>query len=132
MVDVNFQREVSRPLRIDELLDHEVEFLSGGEIQRVALTLALGKSADFYLIDEPSAGLDVEMRMTAAKVIRRFIMNHRRTAFVVEHDFTMGLMLASRVVVFDGTPGKSGKAGSPEPGNGDEPFPAPAKRHLPT
>ena len=27
----------------------------------------------------------------------------------------MGLMLASRVVVFDGTPGKSGKAGSPEP-----------------
>ncbi|MHB1910283.1 MAG: ribosome biogenesis/translation initiation ATPase RLI [Nitrososphaerales archaeon] len=115
MVDVNFQREVSRPLRIDELLDHEVEVLSGGEIQRVALTLALGKSADLYLIDEPSAGLDVEMRMTAAKVIRRFIMNHRRTAFVVEHDFTMGLMLASRVVVFDGTPGKSGKAGSPEP-----------------
>ena len=51
--------------------------LSGGELQRVALTLCLGKPADVYLIDEPSAYLDSEQRLHAAKVIKRsvFILN---------------------------------------------------------
>lgn len=46
--------------------------LSGGELQRVALTLCLGKPADVYLIDEPSAYLDSEQRLMAARVIKRF------------------------------------------------------------
>lgn len=45
--------------------------LSGGELQRVALTLCLGKPADVYLIDEPSAYLDSEQRLMAARVIKR-------------------------------------------------------------
>lgn len=47
--------------------------LSGGELQRVALTLCLGKPADVYLIDEPSAYLDSEQRLHAAKVIKRYV-----------------------------------------------------------
>ena len=42
--------------------------LSGGELQRVAITLCLGQPADIYLIDEPSAYLDSEQRIIAAKV----------------------------------------------------------------
>ena len=49
----------------------QVQNLSGGEIQRLALTLCLGKPADVYLIDEPSAYLDSEQRIHAAKVIKR-------------------------------------------------------------
>ena len=48
--------------------------MSGGELQRVALTLCLGKPADVYLIDEPSAYLDSEQRLHAAKVIKRSVM----------------------------------------------------------
>lgn len=50
----------------------QVQNLSGGELQRVALTLCLGKPADVYLIDEPSAYLDSEQRLMAARVIKRF------------------------------------------------------------
>ena len=50
-------------------MDQEVQNLSGGELQRVAMTLCLGKPADVYLIDEPSAYLDSEQRLAAAKVI---------------------------------------------------------------
>jgi translation initiation factor RLI1 len=50
------------------LADAQVKDLSGGELQRVAITLALGKPADIYLIDEPSAYLDSEQRLNAAKV----------------------------------------------------------------
>lgn len=62
-----------KPLKIDDIIDQEVQNLSGGELQRVALTLCLGKPADVYLIDEPSAYLDSEQRLVAAKVIKRCV-----------------------------------------------------------
>ena len=61
--------------------------LSGGELQRVAICLVLGVPADVLLIDEPSAYLDSEQRILASKVIKKFIMSTKRTAFIVEHDF---------------------------------------------
>ena len=91
-----FNSEVMKPLNIPALLDLEVKKLSGGELQRVALTLVLGKKASVYLIDEPSAYLDSEQRMIASKVMKRFVLNSNKTAFVVEHDFIMATYLADR------------------------------------
>jgi len=70
-------------MSIENLLDHNIKTLSGGELQRVAIVLALGKPADIYLIDEPSAYLDSEQRVITAKVIKRFILHSRKTAFIV-------------------------------------------------
>lgn len=62
-----------KPLKIEDIIDQEVQNLSGGELQRVAMTLCLGKPADVYLVDEPSAYLDSEQRLVAAKVIKRYV-----------------------------------------------------------
>jgi ATP-binding cassette subfamily E protein 1 len=109
-----FQSDVVKPLNIEALIDQDVQNLSGGELQRVALILALGKPADVYLLDEPSAYLDVEQRIVAAKVIKRFILHSKKTAFIVEHDFVMGTYLADRVIVYEGTPGVDCVAGAPQ------------------
>jgi ATP-binding cassette subfamily E protein 1 len=109
-----FQTDVYRPLKMDDFIDQEVQNLSGGELQRVAIVLALGMPADIYLIDEPSAYLDSEQRIVAARVIKRFIMHAKKTAFVVEHDFIMATYLADRVIVFDGQPAVDAKANAPE------------------
>lgn len=109
-----FVADVMKPLLIEAIIDQEVQNLSGGELQRVALTLCLGKPADVYLIDEPSAYLDSEQRLHAAKVIKRFILHAKKTAFVVEHDFIMATYLADRVVVFEGSPGIDTLANSPQ------------------
>jgi len=109
-----FQTDVYKPLKIDDFIDQEVQNLSGGELQRVAIVLALGMPADIYLIDEPSAYLDSEQRVVAARVIKRFIMHAKKTAFVVEHDFIMATYLADRVIVFDGEPAVNATANSPE------------------
>ncbi|CAO3582075.1 unnamed protein product [Absidia cylindrospora] len=109
-----FNTDVMKPLNIDNIIDQEVTHLSGGELQRVAIVLALGQPADIYLIDEPSAYLDSEQRIIAAKVIKRFIVHFKRTAFVVEHDFIMATYLADRVVVYDGTPSVHAVANSPQ------------------
>ena len=109
-----FQTDVYKPLKLDDFIDQEVQNLSGGELQRVAIVLALGKPADIYLIDEPSAYLDSEQRIIAARVIKRFIMHSKKTAFVVEHDFIMATYLADRVIVFDGQPSVDARANTPE------------------
>lgn len=109
-----FQTDVYRPLKMDDFIDQEVQNLSGGELQRVAIVLALGLPADIYLIDEPSAYLDSEQRIIAARVIKRFIMHAKKTAFVVEHDFIMATYLADRVIVFDGQPSVKARANAPE------------------
>lgn len=109
-----FQTDVVKPLKIDDIIDQEVQHLSGGELQRVAIVLSLGLPADIYLIDEPSAYLDSEQRIICSKVIRRFILHNKKTAFIVEHDFIMATYLADKVIVFDGIPSKKANARAPE------------------
>ncbi|TGZ53988.1 protein Pixie [Temnothorax longispinosus] len=113
-VHPQFVTDVMKPLKIDDIMDQEVQNLSGGELQRVALALCLGKPADVYLIDEPSAYLDSEQRLVAAKVIKRFILHAKKTGFVVEHDFIMATYLADRVIVFSGIPSLMTTAHSPQ------------------
>ena len=128
-----FQTDVVKPLKLDDFIDQEVKNLSGGELQRVAIVLALGLPADIYLIDEPSAYLDSEQRIIAARVIKRFIMHSKKTAFVVEHDFIMATYLADRVIVFDGEPGIDAHANKPESlVTGCNSFPQESGRDFPT
>lgn len=109
-----FISDVMKPLIIDNIIDNGVQNLSGGELQRLAIVLSLGTPADVYLIDEPSAYLDSEQRINCAKVIKRFIMHSKKTAFVVEHDFIMATYLADRVVVYSGRPGIEATATAPQ------------------
>ena len=109
-----FQTDVVKPMSLDNIIDQDVQTLSGGELQRVALVLALGKPADIYLIDEPSAYLDSEQRIQASKVIKRFILHSKKTAMIIEHDIIMATYLADRVIVYEGTPSIKAHARSPE------------------
>lgn len=113
-VHPQFVSDVMKPLVIENIIDNGVQTLSGGELQRLAICLALGAPADVYLIDEPSAYLDSEQRINCAKVIKRFIMHSKKTAFVVEHDFIMATYLADRVVVYHGQPGIDATASAPQ------------------
>lgn len=75
--------------------------------------MALGKPANVYLLDEPSAFLDSEQRVIASKLIKRFTLNSNKTSFVVEHDFIMATYLADKVIVYEGEPSKNCYANSP-------------------
>eukprot|EP00917_Polyrhabdina_sp_WS-2016_P006627 GHVP01014761.1.p1 GENE.GHVP01014761.1~~GHVP01014761.1.p1 ORF type:complete len:609 (+),score=101.34 GHVP01014761.1:1149-2975(+) len=106
--------DIVKPLGIEGLYDNTIKTLSGGELQRVSIAICLGRSANIYLIDEPSAYLDAEQRLSVGKIIRRFIVNNKKTAFVVEHDFIMATYLADRIIVYSGTPGVHGIASKPQ------------------
>jgi len=108
-----YRSEILQPLDIEPLLDRDVTELSGGELQRVAIAACLSRRAELYLLDEPSAYLDVEERLTMAKTIRKVVENRNVTAFVVEHDVLAQDFIADELMVFTGEPGIEGQANSP-------------------
>jgi ATP-binding cassette subfamily E protein 1 len=108
-----YHSQILQPLKIPVLLDRDVNELSGGELQRVAIAACLSREAELYLLDEPSAYLDVEDRLSVARTIRRVIENRKVTAFVVEHDVVAQDFLADRLMIFGGEPGIRGFANPP-------------------
>ncbi len=107
-VTEDFKSAVLRPLGLDRLFENSVKKLSGGEMQRLAIALCLGKDADLYLLDEPSAYLDSMQRMIAAKIIRRVASS--RAAVVIDHDLLFLNYISDRAMLFAGESGKSGFA----------------------
>ncbi len=103
-----FQTEVLEPLAIKYLLDKKVKNLSGGELQRVAITQCLAQDADIYLLDEPSAYLDSNQRMNAAKTIKRMMMKSGKSGMIVDHDMYFLDMVSDSMMVFGGEPGHHG------------------------
>ncbi|AEF97103.1 ribosome biogenesis/translation initiation ATPase RLI [Methanotorris igneus] len=108
-----YKSEIIKPLQLEKLLDMNVKDLSGGELQRVAIAACLSKDADVYLIDEPSAFLDVEQRLSVSKVIRRMADEKEAAMFVVDHDILFQDYISDRFIVFSGEPGRYGKGSSP-------------------
>jgi len=108
-----YKTEILQPLKVNVLLDRNVMELSGGERQKVAIAACLSRKADLFLLDEPSAYLDVEERLSMARTIRRVVEAHGVAAFVVEHDVVTQDFIADRLMVFSGEPGVSGIAHEP-------------------
>jgi ATP-binding cassette subfamily E protein 1 len=108
-----YKTEILQPLRINLLLERNVMELSGGELQKVAIAACLSRDSKLFLLDEPSAYLDVEERLIMAKTLRRIVEAHQTTAFVVEHDVVTQDFIADRLMVFNGQPGVKGIANPP-------------------
>ena len=108
-----FHTQVIRPLQIDKILDLEASRLSGGELQAVSIAICLGREADLYLLDEPSAHLDANARMEAAKAIRRTMESNDKAAMVIDHDIYFIDIVSDSLLVFEGTGGKEGHAIGP-------------------
>jgi ATP-binding cassette subfamily E protein 1 len=107
--------ELTEKLGLHRLFDREARELSGGEMQKLAIAQSLSREADLYLLDEPSAHLDVEERLAVGKIIRRLTETRKAAAFVAEHDIMMIAMISDRATVFGGSPGIHGVASSPAP-----------------
>ena len=94
---------LAEELELKKIWDRSLNILSGGELQRVAVTAALCRDADVYLFDEPSSYLDVEQRLEVAKAIRS-LKELQKTVVVAEHDLAIIDYLSDQICVFYGEP----------------------------
>ncbi|MFP3242566.1 ribosome biogenesis/translation initiation ATPase RLI [Caldisphaera sp.] len=106
--------ELIQKLNLNKMFDREARSLSGGEMQKLAIAATLSSNADLYLLDEPSAHLDVEERLAIGKIIRRLTEIRKVTAFVAEHDIIILDFISDRIIVFNGEPGTHGHADAPK------------------
>ncbi len=104
---------IVKPLGLKPLFTKKINQLSGGELQRVAIAQCLSKEAELYLLDEPSAYLDVEQRLKVSKVIRDVMEQKQASALVVDHDILFIDYLSNSLIVFDGEPAVHGTAKGP-------------------
>ena len=109
IVKEKINKKVASSFNLESISLKKIGNLSGGELQRFFIARCLSKEAEVYFFDEPSAYLDVEERITVAKVIKEFMIEKEKTAFVVDHDLLLVSYLADSAVVFSGESGKYGE-----------------------
>ena len=107
------EEQIVDPLKIKKLYNKSIRNLSGGELQKVAVASCLLQKVDLYALDEPSAFLDVEDRITVAKFLQKFVRSYGKSAIVIDHDLQLMDLVSDTMVIFDGTSGLEGHATSP-------------------
>lgn len=110
-----FQHDIIEALALEPILQSPVDSLSGGELQRVAIAGCLSRDADVYILDEPSAHLDVEQRVNVTRMIKHHAEGKEVGIMVIDHDIYLIDMISERILVFEGEPGISGTAAGPFP-----------------
>lgn len=82
----------------EELLDLPVDGLSGGQLQRVLLALALDPRPELLLLDEPASGIDFKKQQSFYQLISDLNRRTGVTILLVSHDVTMVGRMADRVL----------------------------------
>ncbi len=108
-----FENRIAKPLELEKLYEKNLNELSGGELQKVGIAICLAKDADLYLLDEPSAYLDVESRVKLGKMLKNYARKTEKPLMIIDHDLLMLDYMADRGIVFKGESGEHGKSTKP-------------------
>jgi len=84
-----------------DLIDKRVGTLSGGELQRVLLALALEPLPNILILDEPLSGVDVEGMETLMDMLDEIRKTYDLSILMTTHDFSMLPRYADQVVLID-------------------------------
>ena len=85
----------------EDLIDKRVGTLSGGELQRVLLALALEPLPNILILDEPLSGVDVEGQTGLMDMIDEIRKRYDLSILMTTHDFGMLERYADKVVLID-------------------------------
>lgn len=91
---------------LEELADRKMGEISGGDLQKVAISAAMAEDADIYFFDEPSSYLDINYRVETARAIRN--LAEKKMVVVVEHDLAVLDFLADSMHLIYGKRGVYG------------------------
>ncbi|MBU5473881.1 metal ABC transporter ATP-binding protein [Roseburia sp. MSJ-14] len=90
------------------LIDKQVCNLSGGELQRVMLSMAIMDEPNLLILDEPVSGIDQNGMELFYKTIYQLKENYDLAVILISHDLEYVKRYADKVVLLDGTILKQG------------------------
>lgn len=97
--DLEVARRVLQETEMDGFESRPMNELSGGERQRAVLARALATEASVFLLDEPTANLDLAHQATMLQLVRARCKGGNRAAVVVTHDVNLAAEFADRVML---------------------------------
>jgi NitT/TauT family transport system ATP-binding protein len=80
--------------------------LSGGMAQRTSLARSLARAPEILLLDEPFSALDEVTRSEMQTLLLQITTRHHTSAILVTHDIDEALILADRILLIGGQPGR--------------------------
>lgn len=104
--------DISKILKIEELLKRKPKELSGGEQQRVAIGRALIKNPRVLLMDEPFSNLDASLKIELREEIRAIQKKFKITTLFVTHDQEEALMISDKILLMNKGSGVQYSSGS--------------------
>ena len=96
----NISDKLIKELELNNVINRNIDELSGGELQRLAILAALSKKAELIILDEPCAFLDIPQRIKVAKLIRK--LSENTSILVVEHDLAILDYISDEIQIFYG------------------------------
>ena len=90
--------ELANRLKINHLLDRKIDFLSGGEIQRVTLVRSIVAGNKVLLLDEPTAALDPVLKNELCYLLKEIRELYELTIIMVTHDIEVAYMVGDQLV----------------------------------
>ena len=85
----------------ENLIDKRIGSLSGGELQRVLLALALEPLPNILILDEPLSGVDVEGQTSLMDMLDEIRKTYDLSILMTTHDFSLLPRYADKVVLID-------------------------------
>lgn len=95
--------DVLSRVRAEHLLDRRLGALSGGELQRVLLAIALDPLPQLLLLDEPVSGVDIKGMELFYDMVASLRLQYDMSILLVSHDLDIVAQHADKVVFLDKT-----------------------------
>lgn len=86
-------------LGIDDLGGRDVQHLSGGQQQLVAIAQALVRNPGLVLLDEPTSALDLRRQLEVMELVRRMTRARDMVTIVALHDLNLAARYADRILL---------------------------------
>ena len=97
--DLEITYDVMEMTNIVNLSDKLISEISGGEIQRVAIAMALNQRSPILLLDEPTSNLDLVHQVMVLDLVKKLKNKYNTSIILSIHDLTLASKYCDRIVM---------------------------------
>ncbi|MCK4258133.1 MAG: ABC transporter ATP-binding protein [Halanaerobiales bacterium] len=98
--DIKIVESILAKLKITHLAEREIQTLSGGERQKVAIARALAQKPSILLLDEPTSNLDMNHQLEIMELLSNLAHDNSVTIIMVIHDLNLAARYSDEVFLF--------------------------------